>query len=69
MLMWRNSEIEAKKRDAPRDADPTSDIRSNDDAQVKEEVEDRREMDDRGSELPDSKRVRRGPPNEFEPDL
>lgn len=67
--MWRNSEIEAKKKDAPREIDPVSDIRSNDDLSVKEEAEDRREMDDKGVELPDSKRARRGPPSEFEPDL
>ena len=69
MIMLRNPEIETKRRDASKDIDPESEIRGDDDLSVKDEVEERREMEEHGDDTPDSRIHRRAPPSESEPDL
>lgn len=60
--------MEAKRKDALRDTDLKTDTNSDDGLPVKEEVEERREMDERGDVLPDPHHHRRLPPSESSPD-
>lgn len=69
MIMLRNPEIETRRRDASKDIDPESEIRGDDDLSVKDEAEERREMEEHGDDTPDSRIPRRVPPSESEPDL
>jgi hypothetical protein len=65
-MMLRPSEMEAKRKSMKRDSDPRSDIQGTSDRAVKEEVEERREIDqvaisqkDSVGTSPESTRLRR----------
>jgi hypothetical protein len=53
-MMLRPSEMEAKRKSMKRDSDPRSDIQGTSDRAVKEEVEERREIDQVGISQKDS---------------
>jgi hypothetical protein len=52
--MWRNSEVDIKRKDAKREADPISDLDRLLDRELKEEVEERREFEGQDTRERDS---------------
>ncbi len=65
--MWRYSEAEAKKH-VRKEVERAPDAESGVDREVKEEIEDRREMDERREDAPGPGRARRSALNGSEPD-